>query len=60
MVFIAGSYVKELFYIGATILSGFAIFVYFNPARWNRVSNNDGSTKVGFRYRECARQTNNK
>jgi cell division protein FtsW len=37
MVFIAGSYVKELFYIGATILSGFAVFVYFNPARWNRV-----------------------
>jgi cell division protein FtsW len=37
MVFIAGSYIKELFYIGAIILSGLAIFVYFNPARWNRV-----------------------
>jgi cell division protein FtsW len=27
MVFIAGSYIKELFYIGAIILSGLAIFV---------------------------------
>ena len=36
MVFIAGSYVKELFYIGTTILFGLSIFVYFNPARWNR------------------------
>ncbi len=37
MVFIAGSYVKELFYIGTIILFGLSIFVYFNPARWGRV-----------------------
>jgi cell division protein FtsW len=37
MVFIAGSYVKELLYIGTIILFGLSIFVYFNPARWGRV-----------------------
>lgn len=37
MAFIAGSYVKELFYIGIAILFGLSIFVYFNPARWNRM-----------------------
>ncbi|CAC9492447.1 Cell division protein FtsW [uncultured Gammaproteobacteria bacterium] len=36
MVFIAGSYIKELFYIGTIILFGLSIFVYFNPARWGR------------------------
>ncbi len=36
MVFIAGSYVKELIYIGSTILFVFYVFVYFNPVRWNR------------------------
>lgn len=36
MVFVAGSYVKELLYMGISILLGLSVFVYFNPTRWHR------------------------
>jgi hypothetical protein len=41
-------------FFGALFIVGFK---HHNKCRYG---NNDGSTKVGFRYRECARQTNNK